>query len=197
MGARGAPRPPEWHETTSLPRPAPHAAPVAQERPNRGVMPGNVPLADAVEVLPQALCKEFAAARDYPVLVNEYPCGESQREIMATNSRRSWKQKRRLTAALMTALRTFYDARGADPFFFYDPMEPAEGHAIGSNWDGTGASLQGRFTVRFQGAFSQDMGLGLGEVGLELVELAQHMPDAELLTFDKENSSGQVFSAGF
>ncbi len=160
-------------------------------------MPGNVSLAEATAVLPATLCKEFSSSRDYPVLVNSYPSGESQREIMATNSRKAWKLRRRLTAAQMTALRDFFDARGADPFFFYDPMQPAESQPIGSNWDETGASLQGRYTVRFQGAFSQDMGIGLGEVELELVELAQNMPDGETLDFSEANASAQVMTAGF
>lgn len=160
-------------------------------------MPGNVSLADASAVLPQTLCKEFTYERDYPVQINEYADGSSQREIMATNSRKRWTIKRRLTATEMAALRDFYEARGADPFFFYDPFEPADGQPIGSNWDETGVSLQGRFTVRFQGAFSQDMDLGLGEVALELVELAQHIADAEVLDFSNEDSSGHVVTAGF
>ena len=160
-------------------------------------MPGNVSLANATQVLPQALCKEFSAAWDYPVLINDYPDGSSQREILATNSRKSWKARQRLPADVMTALRTFYEEVGPDPFFFYDPMVPAEGQPIGSHWDVAGESIAGRFTVRFQGPFAQDMGLGLGEVGLELVELAQHITDAEALAFDREDSSSQVFSAGF
>jgi hypothetical protein len=154
-------------------------------------MPGNVPLANTTQVLPQTLCKEFSARRDYPVLVNAYPDGTSHREILTTNSRKSWKTKRRLTAALVSALRAFYDGMGPGAFFFYDPM------SIGSNYDATGASLQGRYTVRFEGAFSQEMGQGLGEVSLELVELAQHITDAEKLAFDGPSASGQVFSAGF
>ena len=160
-------------------------------------MPGNVTLANATEVLPRALCREFSLSRDYPVLVNDYPDGSSQREIQATNSRRTWKQSRRVTPSDMEDLLEFFDARGADPFFYYDPMEPATGQPIGSNWDATGASLQGRYTVRFASEFSQSMGPALGEVGLELVELAQDMAGAEAAHFDQEQSSAQLMTVGF
>ncbi len=88
-------------------------------------MPGSVAIATPTTVLPFSLCRSFAHAREYPIQVNEYRNGESQRGRLADTSRKRWRLGKRLTAAELAALRDFYDARNGpqEPFWFYDLWE--------------------------------------------------------------------------
>jgi hypothetical protein len=133
-------------------------------------MPGSVQNAAPAAVLPQSLCRAFAHERAYPLVANEYRNGESQRSVEATNSRKRWRLAKRLTPALLAALRDFYDARKGqtEPFYFYDPYETNPKFS----WDPTGAAVTGRYTVRFNTDWSQSVGLGSSDVEIELVELA-------------------------
>ena len=133
-------------------------------------MPGSVQNAAPATVLPQSLCRAFAHERVYPLVENEYRNGESQRSVEATNSRKRWRLAKRLTPALLAALRDFYDARKGptEPFYFYDPYETNPKFS----WDPTGAVVTGRYTVRFNTDWSQSVGLGSSDVEIELVELA-------------------------
>jgi len=133
-------------------------------------MPGSVQNAAPATVLPQSLCRAFAHERAYPLVENEYRNGESQRSVEATNSRKRWRLAKRLTPALLAALRDFYDARKGptEPFYFYDPYETNPKFS----WDPTGAVVTGRYTVRFNTDWSQSVGLGSSDVEIELVELA-------------------------
>jgi len=133
-------------------------------------MPGSVQNAAPTTVLPHSLCRAFVHEREYPVLENEYRNGESQRSVEATNSRKRWRLAKRLTPALLAALRDFYDARKGqtEPFYFYDPYETNPKFS----WDPTGAAVTGRYTVRFNTDWSQSVGLGSSDVEIELVELA-------------------------
>ena len=133
-------------------------------------MPGSVQNAAPVGVLPWSLSRAFVHEREYPVLDNEYRNGESQRSVQATNSRKRWRLAKRLTPALLAALRDFYDARKGqtEPFYFYDPYEtnPKFSH------DPTGQSIIGRYTVRFDGPWGQALQLGRIDASIALVELA-------------------------
>jgi phage-related protein len=133
-------------------------------------MPGSVQNAAPLTVLPTSLSRAFVHEREYPVLDNEYPNGESQRSVQATNSRKRWRLAKRLTPAQLSALRDFYDARRGptEPFYFYDPYDtnPKFSH------DPTGQAVAGRYTVRFSSEWNQSVGLGCTEVTLELIELA-------------------------
>jgi hypothetical protein len=104
------------------------------------------------------------------VLDNEYRNGESQRSVQAPNSRKRWRLVKRLAPSQLVTLRHFYAARKGptEPFYFYDPYEtsPRFSH------DPTGQAVAGRYTVRFQGEWSQSVGLGRADVQIELVELA-------------------------
>ncbi len=133
-------------------------------------MPGSVQNAAPVVVMPPSLSTAFAQAREYPVHVSEYRNGESQRGRLADASRKRWRLAKRLAPAALAALRDFYDARNGpqEPFLFYDPYEtsPPFSH------DPTGAASQGRYTVRFEGAWSQETGISRSDLQIELVELA-------------------------
>jgi hypothetical protein len=148
-------------------------------------MPGVVPLASVnpVIVMPKSLCTAFEAIRTYDSLTNVYANGERQTEILVTNSRRFWKQKKLLPYSLLIELRAFWEiVRMSDPFYYYDPYMAVDNTPItpvGSNYDAGGGNAQGRFCVRFNNHWSQSTGIARSEVGLlELVELAEAASDA-------------------
>jgi hypothetical protein len=91
------------------------------------------------------------------VLVNEYRDGTAQRSLGSASSRKSWVLSKHLGETALGTLRTFYEARkgGLEAFWFYDPYSPATGQAVGSNYDGSGTSTQGRHIVCFRGDWSQ------------------------------------------
>jgi len=133
-------------------------------------MPGSVQNAAPLTVLPASLSRAFVHEREYPVLDNEYSKGESQRSVQTTNSRKRWRLLKRLTPSQLVTLRDFYDARRGsnEPFYFYDPYEtnPKFSH------DPTGQAVAGRYTVRFNGEWTQSVGFALAELQIELLELA-------------------------
>jgi hypothetical protein len=133
-------------------------------------MPGSVLNAAPATVLPQSLCRTFVHERAYPLIENEYKNGESQRSVLATNSRRRWRLAKRLTPAALQTLRAFFDARNGptEPFYYYDPYDTNPRFS----YDPTGVVTVGRYTVRFNGDWSQSAGLGRAEVEITLVEVA-------------------------
>ncbi len=133
-------------------------------------MPNSVQTAVPATVLPVSLSRTFVHQREYPVLDNEYRNGESQQSVQATNSRKRWRLAKRLTPAQLSALRDFHDARKGptEPFYFYDPYETSPKFTH----DPTGQAVVGRYTVRFNGAWSQSVGLSRADVGIELLEVA-------------------------
>ena len=133
-------------------------------------MPGSVENAAPTTVLPQSLCRAFTHERAYPLIENEYKNGESQRSVLATNSRKRWRLTKRLTPAALQTLRTFYDARSGttEPFYFYDPFDTNPKFS----YDPTGQVTTGRYTVRFNSDWQQSSGPGRSDVEIELLELA-------------------------
>lgn len=135
-------------------------------------MPGSLAAAAPVTVLPQTLCAGFSEARELPVLENEYRDGSVQTKNQAASGLRRWRLGKRLAAAALWTLREFWEARrgGLEPFYFYDPYDAGAG-AVGSNYDPTGVSEQGRHTVVFTSAWGQSIGIAHTEAGIELVEV--------------------------
>jgi hypothetical protein len=76
---------------------------------------------------------------------------------------------KRLRVAELVALRDFYDARNGpqEPFWFYDLWETAPLFA----YDPTGTAVEGRYAVRFEGAWPERVDLARCEVGIELAEV--------------------------
>jgi len=133
-------------------------------------MPGNLSAASPSTVLPEGLCLAFEQRRRYEANVNEYANGESQREVKASSPRRAWSQTRALTAAALATLLSFYAARkgGLEPFYFYDPSEST----TYGNYDGTGASSNGRFIVAFRGPLGFTLAGGRAQVSFQIEEVA-------------------------
>lgn len=135
-------------------------------------MPGSVNNAVAVGVLPQALCTAFTERRDWASRVNEYHDGSRQSTAQVSTPRRSWGLRQRLIATVLETLYTFYLAHQHAAFYFYNPKEPATGQAVGSNYDATGVSTQGRYLVRFAGDWAQTTYIPRADCTLELIEVA-------------------------
>jgi phage-related protein len=133
-------------------------------------MPGSVQNAAPATVMPRWLSRAFAHERAYPLIENDYKNGESQRSVLATNSRKRWRLAKRLPPAAIQALRNFYDARNGatEAFFFYDPYETSPKFS----YDPTGQSTVGRYTVRFNSEWNQTIEPGRANVQIELIELA-------------------------
>jgi hypothetical protein len=138
-------------------------------------MPGNLIQAIPAGVLPASLCTAFTELRQYEQLQNSYHDGTIQKSQLAQTSRRTFQLSKRLNASLLTTLYGFWAAQdgGLAPFVFYNPFEPASGQPVGSNYDATGASTQGRYTVVFRGStWAQVTDVCRTSVqGLQLVEV--------------------------
>ena len=135
-------------------------------------MPGSISNAVSVGVLPQSLCTAFTERREWVSCVNEYHDGSRQAAALVSTSRRSWALRKRLTASVIQGLWTFWAAHPHAAFYFYDPKEQATGQPVGSNYDATGISPTGRYTVRFNGDWNQSTGILRSDCTLELIEVA-------------------------
>lgn len=145
-------------------------------------MPGQLAQASVTlgNVLPQSLYTSFVETQSFPMLTQTYHDVTTERSIITDTVNparplRTWKLARRLTATQLATLLNFWEnftLGGLNPFSFYDPNQPAPGQPIGSNFDGTGISTQGRVTVYFRGDWSHSLGIGRGSVpDLTLVEV--------------------------
>jgi hypothetical protein len=139
-------------------------------------MPANLQRAVPVGVLPQITYLTFTEGYIFPMLVQQYKDGSTERSLITdgvnpAQSIQTWKLTARLTNAQVTSLRLFYEAHlGATiPFYFYDPLE---GMPIGSNWSADGSTLDGLYAVRFTTTnWNTVTDVGLTNVGFELQEV--------------------------
>lgn len=135
-------------------------------------MPGSLQLAQPTAVLPAALSRSFVLTTAYPYLSNSYQDGSVEIGLITdgvnpARPMRSWQISRRLTTAALVTLKTFWEVTvlgGLRPFYFYDPYEVAPGQQIGSNYDATGFSTQGRMIVVFKGNWQHAVTLGRCDV---------------------------------
>jgi len=144
-------------------------------------MPGNLSAAAPSAVMPQGLATAFNESLEYPLLWNSYHDGTVHSSLIADGVNaprpvRTWKLSRLLNTSQLAALQTFWETTvlgGLRPFYFYDPNQPATGQRVGSSYDPTGASAQGRVTVRFEGNWQHVTGIARHQVPkLMLVEIA-------------------------
>jgi len=147
-------------------------------------MPGNVQSATVSPtstVFPLSLSTSFVEIHSYPVITQSYHDGTVQNSLItdglnSAQDLRIWRLAKRLTVAQLSTLYTFFKTTvqgGYKPFYMYDPYAVLSGHQIGSNYDATGISTQGRYTVFFRGSWNQSLTLGRTNVpGLTLVQTA-------------------------
>jgi hypothetical protein len=128
-------------------------------------MPGTLAYAAPATVLPQSLWTAFELTKAWPTILNAYPDGSYQPRVDGDYPRHAWKLARRPTYAQWLDLKAFWLARrgGFESFWFYPDFE---------DWDETGASEYGRFTVRFDGPFPTTISLCRWSPQLALIELA-------------------------
>ena len=129
-------------------------------------MPGSLAQSAPTTVLPRSLYSAFSEQRVYPLRESApYTDGRTQRAVTGAGSRRVWGLTKQLSYSEWRTLETFFEARkGAlEPFYFYP---------LYSDWDGTGASTEGRYIVRFDGGLSRSYAVGRQEVNLRLVQVA-------------------------
>lgn len=123
-------------------------------------------------VFPQALTRRFVRSSAWLVRQNRYVDGTQQADSLVLTAREAWELECGLTAAQATALRGFYvDHNGPlIPFYFYDVNETSPLYKI----DPTGSSTAGRYTVRFDGPWDQQIGGGSLRVGagMRLIQVA-------------------------
>lgn len=131
-------------------------------------MPSNVAPANPTVVMPYGLTLAFTEELRLESLVNVYTDGRSERNALALNPRRFYRNRRPLTPAQFTALRAFYFANPGKPFYFYALRETIPPWT----WDASGASPSGRYIVVFDGAWSENVLLGRSDCSFGLREVA-------------------------
>jgi hypothetical protein len=131
-------------------------------------MPGNLSPANPIDVLPVGLAGAFTEQVSYESFVNSYPDGSSDRASLVINPRRFFKFTRKLTAAQYTVLFAFYKAHPIAPFYFYNGCETVPAFTS----DPSGANTVGRYTVVFDGSWSDAVTLGRSQGSFGLREVA-------------------------
>ncbi len=126
-------------------------------------MPQSVNNAVSAGVMPKSLCTSLVETREVPIITNTYHDGTCQRKTLAATSRKRFKIGKRLTASELNTLRSFYEDMIGKAFTVYP---------LASDYDNAGQSLTGRYLVRFEGGWSESIGLGRHDARLELVEVA-------------------------
>ena len=71
----------------------------------------------------------------------------------------------------MDLLRAFWIAQGTAPFYFYNPKETSPAFS----YDATGTATAGRYRVRFSTAWNQNLGIGMLDVSVELVQVFRRL----------------------
>ena len=146
-----------------------------------GYLSPAVPISSSA-VLPQSLNLSFTLTAVYPILRQDYHDGTVEQGMITDTVNpprplRMWNLSRRIDVAHLTALLTFWETvtfGGLNAFYFYDPYQPGSGQQVGSNYDATGVSSQGRVLVKFRGDWSHALTVGVRSdvPSLQLVEVA-------------------------
>lgn len=107
-------------------------------------MPGIVLQAQAIAVLPWALCSAYSLGFQWPTLQDgPYVDGSINRQSQAEDATRTWKLSRKLTEEESAAWMDFYEwMDGVNAFYFYPRLE---------DHDESGVSEAGRYKVVFIG----------------------------------------------
>jgi hypothetical protein len=123
-------------------------------------MPNNLTPAAPTDVMPAHLTRAFHEELRLEADLNMYPDGSSDRNPLALNNRRYFTMQETLLPDDWAALRTFFNAHQGRAFYFYNPRETVPAFS----WDSTGANTVGRYTVAFDGTWSETYGHDRAEV---------------------------------
>jgi len=132
-------------------------------------MPNNLQPAAPTDVLPAGLCSAFQEQLRIEGFYNAYVDGASDRYALQLNPRKFFRMTRRLRAtADYQTLWSFYSAHLIQPFYFYHGPETTPPWTS----DPSGAATPGRYTVVFDGSWSDAINLGRSEASFGLREVA-------------------------
>jgi hypothetical protein len=130
-------------------------------------MPNNLNPANPQGVMPKQLCKSFQEELRLEALLNQYPDGSSDRNALALNVRHYFRMTQGLNGADWAAMRQFYIQQQGRAFYFYNLRETVPPYS----WDPSGQNPIGRYTVVFDGQWSDIFNLARTDVALQLREV--------------------------
>ena len=113
-------------------------------------MPNNITAATPTTVMPAHLSRAFHQELRLEADVNLYPDGSSDRKALAANNRRYFTLQETLLPTEWQSLRTFFLTHMGQAFYFYNLRETVPPFS----WDPTGANTVGRYTVVFDGIWT-------------------------------------------
>jgi hypothetical protein len=130
-------------------------------------MPNNLNPANPQGVMPKQLSKSFQADERLEALINQYPDGTSDRNALALNTRHYFRMTQGLTSTDWVAMRDFYNSHQGKAFYFYNLRETVPPFS----YDPTGQNPIGRYTVVFDGQWSDTYNVARTDVALQLREV--------------------------
>jgi len=143
-------------------------------------MPNPISPAAPTDVLPASFYSALSEELRIEAFANSYPDGSSDRLNLVNYPRCFFKITLRVTGAQYDTLWQFFSSHLLTPFYFYVPRQTIPPF----HPDPTGASPDGRYTVVWDGNWSDRFNLGRSEVSLGLREVADPLgaPTSALLT---------------
>jgi|SRR5215831_1530503 len=123
-------------------------------------MPGNLTPAQPTDVMPAKLSRAFHEEMHLECDLNMYPDGSSDRNALAQNNRRYFTMQQMLVPDDWQALRTFFYNHQGRAFYFYNLRETVPPFS----WDPTGQNTVGRYTVAFDGPWTETYGHERGQI---------------------------------
>lgn len=130
-------------------------------------MPNNLQPAAPTAVMPKQLCRAFQEELRLEALINNYPDGSSDRLGLALNVRHYFRLTMPLHPAEWQSLRAFFNTWQGQPFYFYFLRETVPPWT----YDPSGQNPLGRYTVVFDGQWSDTYNLVRTDVALQLREV--------------------------
>lgn len=130
-------------------------------------MPNNLQPANPTAVMPAHLCRAFQEELRLEALINNYPDGSSDRNALALNVRHYFKLTQGLNGTDWQNLRNFFNTWQGRAFYFYNLRETVPPWT----WDPSGQDPIGRYTVVFDGQWSDTYNLVRTDVQLALREV--------------------------
>jgi len=130
-------------------------------------MPQNLNPANPTTVMPKQLCKSFQEDLRMEALMNQYPDGSSDRLALAQNVRHYFRMMQGLNGTDWANMRQFYINQQGRAFYFYNLRETVP---MGS-YDPTGQNTVGRYTVVFDGQWSDTYNVARTDVAMQLREV--------------------------
>ena len=128
-------------------------------------MPGNLTPAAPTDVMPSNLSRAFHEELHLECDMNMYPDGSSDRNALAENDRHYFTMQQALVPDDYTALHNFYFAHQGRPFYFYNVRETVPPFSF----DPTGSDPIGRYTVVFDGTWTETYGFDRNLLGTGIV----------------------------